>query len=1232
MPSKLFTLEQIPSSLDIRKFYESSDSKIGNFWEFISDLGVELDSSKPDSTHVNTSVKFTQILFPLKKSELLEEDFNYLNLNPEFKQNLLVSLALMLQFYGAELNENDAGIKTINFTSEEKRNEPRDWKQAGNHHHARFARIIKSLQQFGLEDEANALGDFLDREKIIAKEVGITKLSEEEVVQKTAREIENEENEKASQLARFLLWQAMKKKDTLTVEERVKLRNRLIELVKSNDWGNQEDASEMFITPLFDHIFKQNHPIQFLTKINSVDGENVYSEKVQHLNKIELALVGEAKVSSYMLREEVARDLTGVNKYALEVEGQPTVMVDAKIGEKYTSSENDVFIALKRFAYSAQGEAVKLENSVELDDLNLNSSQEKDYEARAFIIHTGAHYIACVRDREGWWVYDDNKVEKIADDKINKFKEKAYIIKYSKKTSPLPAHQTFGTTNFDGLNNACWANASLALVLSSDNIENMLAAEFANQNVNFDAELKAIDKRIEEKAKIREQRQSEAMRSSQSEQQRLWAMHDKRKESFDDFPLPSQFMKSTSYFDNQPVQNDASLMVLSPSIDDSQRLYSEGQNQEIKLALQDGGKAIFSDFTEFAIEFYKQLNKEPGVKKLVEANDSIFSVIFPIAMDDESLVKLRKVAALPGVKEKFSFLLTEILGFYDLVMFQNEDKIQLFYKIGDDKSGWKEAGNYNHNRLNKIILSALSFGYYEYAKGIYEFLQREVDKKNPLIKISDETREYWSGRLYRTLLDCAIEVQPVKTVAQIKGESKAKRSRLAQSKEETTKSVSGKVTTNFVSKDVLEFPTIKAPLQDQELTIGDLHGNALKLLWILCYHDLIEVSEDDYEEFVSIYADDIENIVARDPDGKNAINDINEIIDRIKIKKDKNVLLRLMGDVFCDRGENDYYTARLLGHIKEKGLESEIIFSNHDEQFIKSFQIFQYELLSGEDNNAQNLANCLEHTFFTESEVNMGISMSNLETCLASGAIDQESYRKFYSIIKDQYLPQLKLVSYNLDKDGAITIFTHAPNGLNVIEAAAKQLGVEFKKTTAQDLADSIDRINVEFKKYMLGEVIANDGGFKSVFDLGRSSGDVDDMPGYDEASVGNFDNDAFTNHPFTFLIWARLSHMNSVYQQENLPYKIKFTFGHDNEGEILRDDAIFDETTKKNLEENLNNLDNAFCKDRNSKGKYSYQTSERRSKEKTSDKESLRPNNEIFLDMADALDKERAGQKRGHD
>jgi hypothetical protein len=237
-------------------------------------------------------------------------------------------------------------------------------------------------------------------------------------------------------------------------------------------------------------------------------------------------------------------------------------------------------------------------------------------------------------------------------------------------------------------------------------------------------------------------------------------------------------------------------------------------------------------------------------------------------------------------------------------------------------------------------------------------------------------------------------------------------------------------------------PTPDNTLGVTEACIGDLHGNAVKLLYFLVRHGICDISSADYTRFVEIYRTPLRYFTSE------LIDEFNSIASRIEVVN-PNLLVRLIGDEMGDRGSNDYFVLKILQQLHLQHANVEIILSNHGCEFIEASERytqrknrFQVTMMEPYTNSLRSLAALVEH-----------------------GLVSAESV---FDIVDTAYKPMLKLIGYSLDPETeGITIFTHAGVGLETIRELAKKFGVDYKDHTGFELAATIERINAQFSKYV---------------------------------------------------------------------------------------------------------------------------------------------------------------------
>jgi hypothetical protein len=307
------------------------------------------------------------------------------------------------------------------------------------------------------------------------------------------------------------------------------------------------------------------------------------------------------------------------------------------------------------------------------------------------------------------------------------------------------------------------------------------------------------------------------------------------------------------------------------------------------------------------------------------------------------------------------------------------------------------------------------------------------------------------------------------------------------------------------------------------------------------------IDPKDYQLFAELYTKPAGELTAED------LVNFNKILDRITIHK--GALVRLMGDVLCDRGSNDYFTLKLIEKIKQGGSDLEIILSNHDVEFINLYE------------NDFKEFSC----YWTKEFAG---SMYNLGTLVEKGLVDKEELK---GLVEKNYLPNLKLISYSLNMSGTrLSYFAHALTSANNIQALAKQFGVEYHAETVLKLANTIEEINEKFAEFVKNKQIMNCVKFKEYKEYRRQV--------EQDSGIKLYCDNAPLEFPVIRSIWNRgvsLIDEPKAMMEGFIPYydfDMLHVHGHDGGGEV--ENYHFDCVV---------NLDNHFGKSpKNHKGTYS--------------------------------------------
>lgn len=227
------------------------------------------------------------------------------------------------------------------------------------------------------------------------------------------------------------------------------------------------------------------------------------------------------------------------------------------------------------------------------------------------------------------------------------------------------------------------------------------------------------------------------------------------------------------------------------------------------------------------------------------------------------------------------------------------------------------------------------------------------------------------------------------------------------------------------------------------VTIGDLHGNSLKLLYFLIREGVLSLAgPQQYTDYVKIYCKNIDELTIQDIEVMRSFVENSVVTNKIKVC--------LIGDEFADRGSNDYFTLLLLQRLHEGGVQFEINISNHGLEFIYAYESEDFlnsesfEIMPFQSGSIFTLRNLIES--FPELKI-----------------LDEVN-----SFVHNIYKSRLRLVSYDSDtKNKRIFIRTHAPSDLTLIHDAASYCGTEYNDNSLLDLMKSIDSIQSKIANFI---------------------------------------------------------------------------------------------------------------------------------------------------------------------
>ena len=322
--------------------------------------------------------------------------------------------------------------------------------------------------------------------------------------------------------------------------------------------------------------------------------------------------------------------------------------------------------------------------------------------------------------------------------------------------------------------------------------------------------------------------------------------------------------------------------------------------------------------------------------------------------------------------------------------------------------------------------------------------------------------------------------------------------------------------------DLTVYPTaMNPPSPSTELTIGDLHGNAMKLIYFLIREGAINgITPSNYAELMMIYETPVADLTPKQIARFNAI--VNQI-DLNPVGK-----IRLIGDTLSDRGANDYYTLMILDRLRRLNAPLEIEISNHDVDFLQASRMVKGEIQFRGNTPLDNKKGPSQ----IQSRLNLNELIERFPELRAEVTI----------AVENAYTPFLKLIGYTLSPDGkGISLYTHAPVGLETIKALADRFYVPYRDGSAQELAGTIDAINQE---------VQNSGGVEKLY----KNFDISDQ-----------------ENPLSLIIWNRYQDNRALDRPEHKNdganrYSLHFVHGHDT-------------SAREPLPKNVSNLDSEFGK-----------------------------------------------------
>lgn len=225
-----------------------------------------------------------------------------------------------------------------------------------------------------------------------------------------------------------------------------------------------------------------------------------------------------------------------------------------------------------------------------------------------------------------------------------------------------------------------------------------------------------------------------------------------------------------------------------------------------------------------------------------------------------------------------------------------------------------------------------------------------------------------------------------------------------------------------------------------ENTIGDLHANVITFIFTLKEIGLLpNFSQYFYNILFDTYYRGFAGLDINELNDKLKLFEF--IIDQMHFDLSKKMKLRLIGDELCDRGTCDWFILLLIEKLSKEGVDFEILISNHSMEFLSCFE---------------------KNKRFDDNDLlfGQGQSAAALQQLIDKGIISRD---RVESIVKDHYLPHLKLFSYT-ESDDRVAIYTHAPNRIETLNDLICKIMGESPSNGKTLSLELIDKCNQHFQ------------------------------------------------------------------------------------------------------------------------------------------------------------------------
>lgn len=354
------------------------------------------------------------------------------------------------------------------------------------------------------------------------------------------------------------------------------------------------------------------------------------------------------------------------------------------------------------------------------------------------------------------------------------------------------------------------------------------------------------------------------------------------------------------------------------------------------------------------------------------------------------------------------------------------------------------------------------------------------------------------------------------------------------------------------SIDIYQLPTESLPGSDS-ITIGDMHGNAIKFINFLFNHNIVRFKDSadaftNYKRLGEIYDEIGEHVnqllTADEVEAANLNIKISrlhriflDIFNELEIV-DNTKLLRLLGDLLAERGSSSTLILKIYELAFQYNQNLTTMMSDHDLEFLFAY----YNLKRGY---------AFENPY-PGIDPAYKISLLGLKALLETNDINPQD---LINSVDESYIPTLKLIDCTFTEDGGIRIFSHAPVKFKIIQYMANKLNITYKDDTIYHVADVINKINLKFQ-----DCLAN-GRLEEFFpplidnNQGLIAAKLNDHQNLDSRTLmqrlfPTLNQDRLIKKfPFWYLVWNRFETAQDTLENRPHEYKdylIYYVHGHD--------------------------------------------------------------------------------------